>query len=254
MDSYSLSRSFWDWAFENPEIISTNHVAIYFFAVENCNRLGWKEKFGFPTQMTMEAIGIKKHQTYIKYFNDLCDFGFFKLIQKSSNQYSANIISLVVAMPKKGKALDKANINHRAKQIAGIGQSTGQSKVPVVKQVNQLTSKPINNKQVPDYFDFEGYVISKMNYKDFEAIKKSLKLKYESWAEAGWVDGNGKEIYNWKTKILNTIPHLKKEENGTTTNHKPTFQERRAEELRNFIIDATAPIIETTEQTNKRNN
>ena len=105
---YELSRRWFDFCFENPEKISPNHSAIYFFAIEHCNRLGWKEKFGFPTQMTMDAIGIKKHQTYIRYFTDLIEWGFIKLIQKSTNQYSSNIISLLSAIPKNGKALGKA--------------------------------------------------------------------------------------------------------------------------------------------------
>lgn len=125
MDLYSLSRNWFDWCFENPEKISVHHTAIYFFAIEHCNRLGWKSKFGFPSQMTMEALGIKKHQTYIKYFNDLVEWGFFILVQKSRNQYSANIISLNNAIPKNGKALDKANTKHRAKQIETTGQSNG---------------------------------------------------------------------------------------------------------------------------------
>jgi len=101
MTGYDLSRDWWDFCFENPEKITPSHSAIYFFAIEHCNRLGWKMKFGFPTQMAMDAIGIKKHQTYIKYFNEIVEWKFFKLIQKSTNQYSANIISLQTAMPKK---------------------------------------------------------------------------------------------------------------------------------------------------------
>jgi hypothetical protein len=143
VNSYELSRNFFDWCFENPEKVTPNHIAIYFFAIEHCNRLGWKSKFGFPTQMAMEAIGIKKHQTYIKYFNDLVEFGFFKLVQKSTNQYSANIISLIYALPKNGKALDKANINHAAKQTEPNGQS------------NSSIDKQINNKQINNKLEFE---------------------------------------------------------------------------------------------------
>jgi hypothetical protein len=116
MDIYSLSRNFWNYAFDNPEKITPTHTAIYFFAIEHCNRLWWKEKFWFPSQMTMEAIWVNKHQTYIKYFNDLVDWWFIKLIEKSKNQYSSNIISLIFAIPKKDKALDKALIKHTAKQ------------------------------------------------------------------------------------------------------------------------------------------
>jgi len=149
MNSYELSRNWFNWSFENPEKINPNHSAIFFFAIDQCNRLGWKKKFGFPTQTAMDAIGIKKHQTYIKYFNELCEWGFFELIQKSTNQHSANIISICQAMPKKGKAtdkaLDKATIIHTAKQTEPNGQSTGQSNSSIDKQVN---NKQINNLHV----------------------------------------------------------------------------------------------------------
>jgi len=114
-DGYTLSRVFWDFAFENPEKISPNHAAIFFFAIEHCNRLGWKEKFGFPSKMVMDAIGIKNYSTYIRYFRDLVDWGFFELIQESKNQYSSNIIRLKSALPKNSKALDKAIVKHLAK-------------------------------------------------------------------------------------------------------------------------------------------
>lgn len=145
MNGYDLSRNFWNWAFENPELMSPNLAAIYFFAVEHCNRLGGKEKFGFPSQMTMDAVGISKYQTYSKYLNQLVDYGFIKLIQKSKNQYSANIISIVNAMPKKGKALDKAWTKHRAKHGQSTGQSKGMSEGvsegSIVKQYNKGTNK-----------------------------------------------------------------------------------------------------------------
>lgn len=160
INGYQLSRSWFDFCFENPEKISPNHSAIYFFAIEHCNRLGWKDKFGFPTQMTMEAIGIKKHQTYIKYFNDLVDWGFLKLVQRSSNQYSANIISLKSARPKTGKAMDKAFIDHAAKQIESNGQSNGQSDGPIDKQRtnNQLNKEPDNKEPEVDIFIWPSFL------------------------------------------------------------------------------------------------
>lgn len=143
MNGYELSRAWFDFSFENPEKISPNHGAIYFFAIEHNNRLGWRNKFGFPSQMTMDAIGIKKHSTYIRYFNDLVDWDFFKLIQKSQNQYSSNIISLTSAMPKKGEALDKAIMNHRDKHGANQSETIGITKRSIDKPLNNLTTKPI---------------------------------------------------------------------------------------------------------------
>ncbi|HDZ04867.1 hypothetical protein LCGC14_0371110 [marine sediment metagenome] len=69
LNGYELSRDWFDFCFENPERTRPIHTAIYFFAIEHCNRLGWKEKFGFPSQMVMEAIGVKNWRTYSKAFN-----------------------------------------------------------------------------------------------------------------------------------------------------------------------------------------
>lgn len=139
VNGYQLSRAWFDFCFENPELVSPTHTAIYCFAIEHCNRLGWKEKFGFPSQMTMDALGIKKHQTYMKHFADLVEWGFFKLIQKSTNQYSANIICLQSGLAKNGKALDKAFKKHWAKQ----NESTGQSKVHIDKPLEPINNKPL---------------------------------------------------------------------------------------------------------------
>lgn len=210
MSGYELSRMWFDWCFENPEKVTPNHSAIYFFAIEHCNRLGWKEKFGFPTQMAMDAVGIKKHQTYIRYFEDLCEWGFFKLIQKSQNQYSSNIICIQSAMPKNGKALDKAIINHAAKQTETIGQSTGQSNSSIDKPYNhkQDNHKPQTNTP-PSLSEFLDYckTITQFNFAEYEY---SLKSKYQQWLDNGWKDGHDKKIKNWKTKVQNTYPFLPK--------------------------------------------
>jgi hypothetical protein len=120
MNSYELSRKWFDWCFENPELINPNHSAIYFFCIEHCNRLGWKDKFGFPSQMAMEAIGIKNWRTYNNSFNDLVNWGFIKLIEKSKNQYSSNVIAIVKNTKANTKALDKALQNHSQKQSKSI--------------------------------------------------------------------------------------------------------------------------------------
>lgn len=164
MNGYDLSRNWFNWAFENPEKVKPIHSAIFFFAVEHQNRLGGKDKFGFPSQMTMDAIGVKKYQTYGKALKDLCDWGFIVMVEKSKNQYSANIISLV-APPKKGiargKALDKATIKHRAKQ----GQSTGQSKDSINKP---LTKEPIN--QEPE-----------IKTSPYALLEKEIPQQLETW-------------------------------------------------------------------------
>ena len=142
MDIFKLNRYFWDYAFKNPEKIKPNHCAIYYFALEHSNRLGWKEKFGFPTSMVLEATGIKSYSVYKKTFDELVSFGFFEVIEYSKNQYSSNIIALKENYKALDKALDKALIKHDIKQ----SESTVQSNDSIIKQYTinnkQCTSKP----------------------------------------------------------------------------------------------------------------
>jgi hypothetical protein len=155
MNGYDLSRKWFDWSFENPEKISPNHSALYFFAIEHCNRLGWRKKFGFPTEMAKDAIGIKSYNTYIKTLNDLVDWGFIEMIERSKNQYSSNIIALSNFDKALDKALDKAIVKATEKQSESTSESidsinkpiTINNKTPSVNwegllnQFNEITGK-----------------------------------------------------------------------------------------------------------------
>lgn len=124
MNSYDLSHDWFDWCFENPEKITATHTALYFFAIEHCNRLGWKTNFGMPTQMAMDAIGCKNWRTYSKAFNDIVEWGFFKLIEKSKNQWSATVIAIVKNTKANTKALTKATQKQVQKQSNCSDNST----------------------------------------------------------------------------------------------------------------------------------
>jgi len=134
LTGYELSRCWFDFGFENPEKINTNNTALYFFVIEHCNRLGWKKKFGLPTMMSMEALGIKSYSTYKKALNELVDYGFIEMVEISKNQYSANIVALSKNYKANDKALSKATSKHISKQC----ESTCES--------NDSIDKPITNK------------------------------------------------------------------------------------------------------------
>jgi len=123
MDHFKLLRDFWDFAFENPEKISPNHCALYCFIINHSNRLGQKEKIGLPTEMAKEAIGIKSYNTYINTFNDLADWGFINVLEKSKNQFSSNIIALSNFNKATNKALDKAMLMQVIKQHQSSSES-----------------------------------------------------------------------------------------------------------------------------------
>ena len=172
MNGYDLSRTFVDFGFENPSIIKPNHYAVYFFAIEHCNRLGWKKEFGLPTTMAMEAIGIKSYNTYIKTFNELIDFGFFEIVERSKNQFSSNIIKLSKNDKALDKALDKAFIKHASKQ----SESADESIDSINKPINNETSKPITQNE----FDFiDKYIIEIGNTNGHDQWKDSFYMNYK---------------------------------------------------------------------------
>jgi len=104
--------------------------------------MGQKDKFGLPMEMTKDAIGIKNYKTYAKAFKDLVDWNFVKVLQKSKNQYSANVIALVKNTKANTKALSKASLKHSQKQVQSI--------VGIIKPNNLLTLEPIKEETTPE--------------------------------------------------------------------------------------------------------
>jgi hypothetical protein len=151
MDIYSLSRNFWDYAYDNPDKIKPNHCALYFFIIEHCNRLGWKKKFGLPSMMSMEAIGIKSHNTYINTLNDLEEIGLIIVVERSKNQYSANIVALSNFDKAHSKALDKALIKHGTKQRESTVQSIDHIDIPIYNNTNIQVYKSTSLQRESDF-------------------------------------------------------------------------------------------------------
>lgn len=115
----------------------------------------------------------------------------------------------------------KASAEKRKETKKKATVSTDVKKRSTVSTVNVNVNDNVNvnviQNKTPTLFEIENYLLSKISEKEFSEIKNSLRLKYESWTENGWKDGHGKAIVNWKSKILNTLPYLKKE-HGSTQN------------------------------------
>lgn len=202
MTIYELSRNFWDFAFENPSKIKPAHCAIYFFAIEHCNRLGWKREFGFPASMVIEAIGVKSYGLYKKTLDDLIEFGFIKIIQYSKNQYSSNIIALTSNIKAQSKALDKALSKHSLKHSQSI----------VSIDIQEETNIPITNKQetnkqnfllifseaekpiIEKWINFRKEIKKPLTKSSIESLKQTiekkglnyLKQQIENSIKSGW--------------------------------------------------------------------
>jgi len=105
----------------------------------------------------------------------------------------------------------------KAKKPTGLsGNPKKPKKADSVTDTVTVTDKVIDI-NIPAYEDFLKYAVSKKP----KLKPDELKLKYESWVENNWKDGNDKPIKNWKTKILNTLPYIS--ETTKTVNTNPTI-------------------------------
>ena len=138
----------------------------------------------------------------------------------------ASLLAVDLIMEKDGEYFIPS-VEPRIQLIRG-GRKGGKMSKPLPKPIGKLTSK-LDSKQikreilkeskgdklVPSYEEFKAYAFAQNLNTDFT----SLKLKYKSWVENDWRDGNDRPIKNWKTKLLNTLPYLIK-------NDAKTFNDR----------------------------
>ena len=71
-------------------------------------------------------------------------------------------------------------------------------------------NKEIN---IPQLSEFLKYAIEQCP----TINREDVTHKYNSWVVNDWNDGNGNKIVNWKSKILNTLPYLRKDESKIYT-------------------------------------
>jgi len=181
LNIFELMKDWFDFCYENPELINANHTALYFFVLSHSNRLGWKQKFGLPKQMAMDALGIRNYRTYKKAFDDIVNWGFLKLLQKSENQYSANIVGLVKNTKSTTKSLSKATLNHSLNHV----QTTAHiikpiTNIPNTERVEITPENSFDNLYIIPIDLLEKYMLSDEKWIEDIARINKLGLTYES--------------------------------------------------------------------------
>lgn len=160
MSGYELTRRWFDFAFEKPEAKSY-HTAVFCWIIELNNRLGWKSEFGLPTNESMEGLSIGSKATYLQVISDLSEWGFIKIVKPSKNQFQATIISICRTEKDTAytTALDTALVQQGIRQGIQQEYSTIHGIVPIDKQLNNETSKPINHETIikKEVLNFEGF-------------------------------------------------------------------------------------------------
>lgn len=67
--------------------------------------------------------------------------------------------------------------------------------------------------RIPTLETFIAYGLEKASANKLNVTRIALSMKYEAWKEAGWINGNGQDIINWKSSLLNTLKHIQEKPN-----------------------------------------
>lgn len=235
MNGYELTRKWFDFKFENVDKCKSIHTDLYMYIVDLWNRLGNKEKFGLPTQVTMELLGIGSYNTYKKIYQDLVDWKFIIEVKKSKNQYQSRVIALSKNDKANDKALDKSNI--RALDEApnkASDESTDiidkQSNKGTKEQERGGTKKKSYRFKPPTKKDVYDFLIEK---KLHPALAKKESEKYwDFYNSKNWYVGKNK-MKNWKSAAsgwINRMDNFKPNSNGkSNSNAEPTVNRQTAD-------------------------
>lgn len=122
---------------------------------------------------------------------------------------------------KTGLKLDpKQGVNITPTEGGGQGGWQGGFDTPT-EQVKEKGKGKVKEKvkDIPNFSEFLDHAISKEPNVD----EYALRLKFESWVENGWKDGNNRKITNWKSKLTNTIQFIAKGTNSKTKRKVKVF-------------------------------
>jgi hypothetical protein len=170
MNGYNLIRNWYAFKFNNPSKCKAIHSDMYCYLVDLWNRLGQKNEFGLPTQMTMELLGIGSYNTYKKAIDSLIEFGFVTIVKDSINQHRSKIVALSNFDKATDKALDKATIK-------ATDEAPNKATDTIYKPINQLTNKPVNQDNAFSFSkSLQELGIEKSLVNDFIKNRKLKKL------------------------------------------------------------------------------
>lgn len=212
------------WLVSESEDLSPHDQSTYFAILKYCNSLTWLNPFVCHWEILIQYSKTSKNSFY-KSCETLDRIGLIKWEKGQRNSTKKPKIFVLVFKNKEG-----TNREQRRNKEGTTEEHGGN----LYKQVNKETIKLINNnaalvnshlkdwieshsdkpelnKDIPTREDFISYALEK----DSTVDKKALSLKYDSWVENNWKDGNDKKIKKWKSKLLNTLQYLPKTNGGS---------------------------------------
>lgn len=84
--------------------------------------------------------------------------------------------------------------------------------------------------RIPPIESFVAFGLEKASANRLNVTETALRLKYDAWVTNGWINGHGQKITNWKTSLINTLPHIVETSKGTPIPYE-TPEDRQAREI-----------------------
>ena len=159
-----------------------------------------------------EKLGIGREKLD-RYFKELVNNGYIISVHKHMDNGKFEYEHIVYDKPFNGEPQTAKPLTE--KPYTAKPQTVNPQLLNTNLQSKHKQSKEIQSKniQIPAWIDFLEYATSKKP----TVCEQTLKLKYDSWVENNWVNGNGVKIKNWKSALLNTLPYIKDGSNSNNT-------------------------------------
>ena len=126
-------------------------------------------------------------------------------LQKWDNQYDQR-----VEAGKKSAEVRKRNatlVNDRSISST-VSDSVSVTDSDIIEKIKPK-KKPIKKVFIsPTKIEFMQYAKSQLLDDIYQKSKKKLEWKWNAWNTDEWKDGNGKQISNWKSKLLHNLNYI----------------------------------------------
>jgi len=174
------------------------------------------EQNGYIDLSNLESIAFELHSECDRIKTVLQNFDLFKF--KGELFYSESVLR---RLKKRNKISSGAKLSalkrwHPDKYNDAVAMPThSEGNAIKERKGKEIKEKKEEEEPPPSFEDFKTYALE--NNADIDLL--ALELKYKSWVENKWRDGNNKKILNWKSKLLNTIPYIKNKNDGLNRQH-----------------------------------
>lgn len=230
MNTFNLSRNWFNFVYENPKRVRAVHTAVYFFILDVHNRSGRREIFPISIPTLMSVISVHDKHTIYSVIDDLVEFGVLKIHQKGKNQFHPTLMSIIETQ-KRVSPLDRAFLQMQKMPVVNFTQQPITDSDIIEDLKKSLCEKTHQHEKMVCEKDNHQMVVGKTTQHDsldrMNAEDENLVLCEKDNQQPEMVVGNFTQQEKWCVKKTYGNPHSTPEKhhiniinNNNTSNPK----------------------------------